>query len=81
MDKSYFTKIFRKYFGESPNRYINNQKLDFCAKELILNEKITIEEISLNYGFSDYRYFTRKFKERYGEPPRQYRKFYRGRIN
>lgn len=74
VEQSYFTKVFKKHFAVSPNKYINNLKLDKCAELLELYQNQTVEEIALSYGFSDYRYFSRIFKRRYGETPGIYRK-------
>ncbi|MBQ3219724.1 MAG: AraC family transcriptional regulator, partial [Clostridia bacterium] len=42
--------------------------------QLLLQNKITIREISDRYNFYDQFYFSRCFKKRYGISPTEYRK-------
>jgi AraC-like DNA-binding protein len=56
----------------SVNEYICNTIL--AETELILSTRnISILELSHKFGFSDQFYFSRKFKEKFGVSPREYR--------
>jgi AraC-like DNA-binding protein len=39
----------------------------------LCNRNLSIAEVSNLVGFSDQSYFDKRFKERFGKPPREYR--------
>ncbi|MBQ7363709.1 MAG: helix-turn-helix transcriptional regulator [Clostridia bacterium] len=43
------------------------------ASELVTNTNLPFLEISERLGFSDQFYFSRRFKQKYGLSPREYR--------
>lgn len=53
--------------------FIKNKRLE-RAKELLKTTDMTITEISDACGFSDYNYFLREFKKKYGTTTKQIRK-------
>ena len=53
--------------------FIKNKRLE-RAKELLKTTDMTISEISDACGFSDYNYFLREFKKKYGTTTKQIRK-------
>jgi len=53
--------------------YIKEKRLA-KAKELLKNTDMTVTEISDATGFSDYNYFLRNFKKKFGIPAKKYRK-------
>lgn len=73
VSKSTLTKHFRKELSLSVNEYICNTVLSE-AERLITSTDTSLLEISRKLGFSDQFYFSRKFKERFGKSPREYRK-------
>lgn len=73
LNKVYFSNEFKRVFGVSPNRYINNKRLD-QAKKLLLNTNKRISEITAECGFNGQLYFSRFFKEKVGVSPLEYRK-------
>ncbi|MBO5338903.1 MAG: helix-turn-helix domain-containing protein, partial [Clostridia bacterium] len=44
------------------------------AKYLLLNTNLSVTEISFRCGFVDSNYFSTVFKERYGHPPKAYKR-------
>ncbi|MFI3205649.1 MAG: AraC family transcriptional regulator [Clostridia bacterium] len=74
LEQSYFTRQFKEYFVESPIKYITRLKLQKCAEDLEFGDFKTIEEVANANGYSDYRYFTRIFKKRFGVSPLTYKK-------
>ena len=56
--------------GVSVYRYITQRRL-IAAKSLI-GQKLPLEEISQQVGFSDYSTFYRAFKQEFGISPRQF---------
>lgn len=74
VSKGYLCKLFKKEIGISIGKYIDEQAL-FRAKRMLLTEKQrTIQQISAALGFHDQAYFSRRFKEKTGLSPAQYRK-------
>jgi len=56
-------------------RYVLSQRLERCRQDLS-NRALTqrqIGQIAFSWGFNDLSHFTRRFKERYGLSPREYR--------
>jgi len=73
ISKSSLTKKFRAELGTSVGEYIRSAVLSE-ARLLVSDGKMPIGEISDRLGFSDQFYFSKKFKERFGVSPREYRK-------
>lgn len=70
---SYLTKIFIKYEGITPSKYIKQYRISI-AKQLLKNTDIPISAISSQTGFSDQFHFSKTFKSVTGISPTQYRK-------
>ena len=58
--------------GFSPNEFIRNYRLDYSL-ELLKNKNEKISQIAFQVGFSDEKYFSRRFKERFGVSPSEMR--------
>ena len=71
--KSTLTKKFRKELNMSVNEYVSDAILSDAARRLVSKNE-SILSISERYGFSDQFYFSRKFRQKYGTSPREYRK-------
>jgi len=74
VSKSTLTKHFRSELSMSVNEYICNIAMSE-AERLITSTDTSILEISRKLGFSDQFYFSRRFKEKFGKSPREYRKY------
>lgn len=72
VSQSALEKSFRQATGVSIGRYIDD-KIIFEAEKLLADKSISIEEISKSLGFCDRFYFSRRFKEKTGNTPREYR--------
>ncbi|MBQ7096898.1 MAG: helix-turn-helix transcriptional regulator [Clostridia bacterium] len=57
--------IFRIKTGQGVASFIRNKQLE-NAKKLLADTDLSISEISARCGFSDYNYFSRVFKNKYG---------------
>lgn len=67
-------RYFKEELSTTPNRYINEVKID-RAKELFLTHPdLSASEIASELGFSDPHYFSRLFKKLSGETPTGYKK-------
>ncbi len=65
-------RLFKKTVGISVTKYILNIRMDKAAYYL-LNTRLSLSEISLMVGFSDYAHFFRTFKKTFGFGPTEYR--------
>ena len=72
MSPAYFRKLFRQVYGVSPLTYINEAKIA-RAKELLLLDEYTIEQVAGLSGYNETGYFRREFKKYTEQTPREYR--------
>jgi DNA-binding response OmpR family regulator len=68
MSRSQLHRKLSSVLGLSPNRLINDLRLE-TASQLLLKEGKNISEVAYACGFNDPGYFRRKFKERFGVAP------------
>ncbi|MBQ2741308.1 MAG: helix-turn-helix transcriptional regulator [Oscillospiraceae bacterium] len=71
-NKTYFVKRFQVFWGMPPMKYVNNVRLEKVEKLLVSSDD-SIKDIAEKTGFSSIHYLSRKFKERYGVAPSEYR--------
>ena len=72
ISRSNLYRLFLSRFGISPKQYIIKQRLNKALK-LLVGEEYSVKEISSLCGFSDDKYFSRIFKEKYGYSPSKLR--------
>lgn len=72
MKATYLSKLFRDYTGEGLLDHINQTRIE-QAKELLREERITLEEVAGRSGFQSLNTFIRIFKKIEGMTPGQYR--------
>lgn len=63
----------RKFYGKTAGEYITGKQLEHAAHLLAQTDK-SIEQISLETGFSSAQYFSKMFKKKYEISPLKYRK-------
>ncbi len=71
MTPEHFSRSFRSRQGCSFSNYLSRLRLQQARLELQLSQA-SLEEIARRCGYSDMHYFSRKFKQAFGIPPRQY---------
>jgi len=57
--------------GQTLQAYIAQRRLD-TAYRLLVEEKLTISEVTFKMGYAEVSVFSRLFKKRYGQSPRAY---------
>ncbi|WP_313100968.1 AraC family transcriptional regulator [Epilithonimonas sp.] len=73
LSPKYVGEYFRKHTGESLQQYIMLYKLKLIESRLLLTD-MRINEISLEFGFTDQSHLNRIFKRYKGTTPSSYRK-------
>lgn len=68
---------FKKYTGQSINRYLVQLRLTMASK-LLRDTELSVDEICERTGFQDISYFSKAFKKGLNLTPSEYRKLYEG---
>ena len=69
---TYLTRIFRKYIGTTPIKYLNLKRLEYACF-LLDSSILTCEQIAERIGMYDASHFNRFFSQQLGMPPSVYR--------
>lgn len=69
---AYLSKIFTKYAGEAPSKYITALRMNESKHLLKYRKDLSIKEVGEKVGYSDPFYFSRMFKQATGQTPRDY---------
>lgn len=72
---NYINRVFRASMGQSLHQYIIHYRLK-VAKTLLTSTDSSIDEIARSMGFESPSYFSKYFKEYFGEPPLSFRANY-----
>lgn len=72
LNESKLQNGFKHYKGTTVNGYIIELRLE-SAKRLLLSTDMNISEVVYQLGLSNRGYFAKKFKERYGMTPTEYK--------
>lgn len=72
VSKSTLCKYFAQEIQMSVQEYLYDL-IFYKACQMLIANRMSIGRISLELGFCDQLYFSRKFRERYGVSPREYR--------
>ncbi|MBR5439884.1 MAG: helix-turn-helix transcriptional regulator [Clostridia bacterium] len=73
MSKSTLQRAFNNYLGVSPKAYLIKVRLN-KAFELLMQCAKSVKEIAFLCGFSDEKFFSRIFKQKYGYSPSEVKK-------
>lgn len=72
LSPAHFARLFRRHFGVSPIRYLNQKRIDVaCA--MLDESDMKLWQIAHRVGFDDPYYFSRLFRLHTGVPPSAYR--------
>ncbi len=72
MSKNHFIRVFKQHYHETPNKYLNQLRIDH-AKELLKGSDQSMVQIAHSCGFADSNYFARVFRQHCNETPRDFR--------
>lgn len=73
LDRSYFTKIFKKETGIAPSQWLSDIRIK-KACDLLKNTNLTVNEVAYSVGIFDQFYFSRLFKASTGHTPSSFKK-------
>jgi len=71
VSEGYFRKLFREYSGDNPIDFRQKHRIE-KAKQMLLLDTFSIEEIALELHFSDIYHFSKSFKKYCGISPNKY---------
>ena len=72
VNQAYLGRTFRTNTGKKFNDYVNDLRID-RAVSLLRERTVRVQDICIMVGYKDITYFYRKFKERTGKLPSDYR--------
>ena len=70
--EAYFCKLFKQCFKVNFSAWLNEFRVE-KAKEMLLDSRLSVREVSLACGYTDANYFARVFKRITGKTPSEYR--------
>ena len=70
LSKYHLIRTFKEVYGVTPHKFYVREKI-LAAKEYFLNtnDKITLSDLAMKFGFTDYPTFSKQFKAIEGYPP------------
>jgi len=70
--ESHFIRMFRRTFGRTPARHVQERRVATAA-DLLLRANLSIDEIAERCGFANRYHFSRVFAQRMSHPPARFR--------
>ena len=71
ISRFHFIRLFKKYYGQTPNQYLQEVRITKAKKLLLKN--ITVEKVCTSVGFESKTTFVTLFKKMTGKTPVAYR--------
>ena len=73
LSKTYFSRVFKLAFKESPYSYVLRRRMQL-AKELIVESEAGLSEIALDCGMADQAHLCKTFRKVFGTTPNYWRR-------
>lgn len=73
LNPEYFCRYFKKYMGMTFLEYVNSIRLYHIHQDL-LNTNYSVSELMDRHGFTNYKVFSKMFRNTYGCPPGMFRR-------
>ncbi len=71
--KEHIARSFKNNLGVTPSEFLCEVRLNYAAN-LLINTNFSVLEISLESGFENLSWFYKKFSEKFGITPKEFRK-------
>lgn len=71
ISQSYALALFKKYYGQSPQRYLMMVKLT-VAQKLLRQPKMQVKQVAERLAYADTSHFGREFKKQFGLTPKEF---------
>jgi two-component system, response regulator YesN len=72
LNPAYFSQLFKQKTGQGFKEYVIHLRLEE-AKQLLMNPKLKLVDITERIGYNDLRHFSQVFRKKYGVTPSEYR--------
>ncbi|MBP2001521.1 two-component system response regulator YesN [Paenibacillus shirakamiensis] len=72
LNSAYFSQLFKLKMGQGYKEYVISLRLA-QAKQLLLNPKLRLVDISERVGYQDMKHFTQVFRKKFGLTPTEFR--------
>lgn len=72
LNVSYVSTQFKKYYGIGIVQYINQKRLE-CARGLLSDSDMNVDEVARSVGFQNTSYFIKRFSLAYNVTPKNYK--------
>jgi len=69
----HFQRLFVRTFGESPNEFLTRLRME-RARHLLETDQMPVTEVCFEIGYASLGTFSRRFAERTGQSPSEYRR-------
>ncbi|MEV4610743.1 helix-turn-helix transcriptional regulator [Neorhizobium sp. LMR1-1-1.1] len=73
LSKTYFSRVFKSAYKESPYNYVLRRRMEL-AKELIIETDTALSEIALDCGMADQAHLCKTFRKVFGTTPNYWRR-------
>ncbi len=73
LSPAYLCRLFRRFGQETPHRCIMRHKLNRAA-ELLMSRSKNVTQVASEVGYKDSLHFSRLFKKRFGDSPKNFHK-------
>ena len=77
---SYLSKIFTKYVGENPSKYLISLRINEAKQLLLSNDGLSVKTIGELVGYPDQYHFSHVFKSLCGKSPSEFRDEWTSKI-
>ena len=70
--EDYVSRLFKAETGKSISTYVMEQRMEL-AKQYVAETNMSISDIAMRVGYSNFSYFSKSFKDYTGRTPNEYR--------
>lgn len=72
MNVDYLSRVFKHVMNITLNEYIIDEKMK-AAHDLLITTRLSVSMVALKFGYNNFSYFTKLYKDKYGKTPSEER--------